>query len=96
MSGLVANLLSQQRKRLVAGVLGSAERAAWWPKLAAPEQVEFRARVLASVNGFYDVTLDLLKATADEGVLISEDALRLIQATHDRARSLERMLAEEG
>ena len=95
MAGLVSGLLAQQRKRLVAGVLGAAERSEWWPKLSVSEQSDFRTRVLHSINGYYEVTLDLLKVSTDEGVLISEDALRLIQATHDRARSMERLLTEE-
>ena len=94
---MIKGLLSEQRKRVVAGILGHAESAVWWPRLSAAEQQGLRSQVLSSVNAMHDVTLDLLKvATGDGGVLISEDAVRLIQDTYDRTRSLERLLVEEG
>lgn len=90
---MVRGLLTEQRKRLVANLMGYMERSEWWPELDAEEQTDLRTRVLAAVNAYHDVTLDLLKVTlGDSVVLVNEDALRLIQSTHDRVRAVERAL----
>lgn len=90
---VVRGLLNEQRKRLVANLLGFMEHTPWWQYLTADDKEALRNRVFLAASTYHDVALDLLKVLG-EGVLINEDAVRLIQATHDRTRALERRLDE--
>ena len=90
---VVRNMLGEQRKRLVASILGFMESEDWWGELHDDEREQLRAKVRGAIGVYHDVTLDLLKATlGGSQVLMSEDALRLLQSTHDGLVDLARKL----
>lgn len=81
MSDFATKLASEQRGRLVGSILGHAERAPWWAKLTNADRKAFRDKVLASVGVYHDFVLDCLRA-ADDGSVVNEEALRLLQSIH--------------
>lgn len=89
---MVVGLLSEQRKRLVASLLGSAEQSSWWRHLSPAEQRDHRAKVLASVGVFADFMRDVIKVS-DDGSVRNELALDLIQKVYEGQRTLERRLS---
>lgn len=82
---LVTALLTEQRGRLVASIMGHAERNLF-PKMTEPEKKAFRLKVLESVGVFYDFCKDALRASAAiseaEGVVLNEDAMRMLGELH--------------
>jgi hypothetical protein len=47
---MVRRLVVEQRKRLIAGILGHAERSPWWERLSRAEQEELRTTVLSATR----------------------------------------------
>ena len=90
-SDLVRRLLSEQRRRLVASLLGSVETAPWWGRLNPQEQRSLREKVLASIGVYHDFVLDVVKVGGDDSVR-NEEALHLIQAVHASQSRLEQHL----
>lgn len=88
MSDMMKRLISEQRKRVVGGILYHAEESSWWAKLTPVEQKTFRDKVLSSVGAFYDIVLDVIKV--NDGEIVNEHALALIEQIHDSQRRLER------
>lgn len=88
---MVARLLMEQRKRLIASILGAAETSPWWGKLSVQEQRAHREKVLAAIGVFYDLCRDIVKVSNDDSVR-NDLALSLIQQVHDGQRALERQL----
>lgn len=88
---MASRLLAEQRKRLVASILGSAEQSPWWKNLSVEEQRAFRDKVLLGIGSFYDLCRDVIKVSNDD-TLRNEHALTLIQQVHDGQRALERQL----
>lgn len=80
----VRNMAVETRSRVVAGVMNAFEQEAL-PFLPANvrSQVQraFRARVMASIGQYHDFVLDLISAVP-EGVVLSEDAMVLLQEVH--------------
>ena len=93
MSDVVMLIVVEQRKRLVASILGSAERSAWWGKVSPAEQREYRKKVLDSVGVFYDLIRDVVKVS-NEDTMVNEQALGLIQQVHAGQARLERALGQ--
>lgn len=85
---LIKRLATEQRKRLVASLLSSAEQSPWWSRLRAEEQREYRNKVLASIGVYHDFMLDVIKV-GNENTIINEHAITMIQAVHDSQRRLE-------
>jgi hypothetical protein len=83
-SDFVRNLLIEQRKRMVGGIMAHAEQSGWWPKMSRSEQLAFRDKVLASTGAYHDVVLDCVKAAVGDGAVINEEAMGLIRDLHDR------------
>lgn len=83
---MAVRLIVEQRKRLVASILGYAERS-FWSRLSQDEREDFRAKVFDAVGVYTDFTRDLLRV-ADEGVLRNERALEMIEAIHSSQRLL--------
>lgn len=79
MSEFVRNVLIEQRKRMVAGLMKYVEENVY-PKLTPQERKALRDKVLATVNPYHDACLDMVKASTavDDGTLINEEALRLM------------------
>jgi hypothetical protein len=86
-------LITEQRKRAVAGIMGSAERSEWWDKLNRPEQLAFRDKVLTSIGVFHDLVLDVVKVNTEGTDMVwNEHALEILQAI----RSLETKVGLDG
>lgn len=77
MSTFVRNVLGEQRKRAMAGVLSYAESHIY-PHVPERVQKEFRAKVIAVLSQYHDTCLDLLKASVDDGMASNDEALRLL------------------
>lgn len=71
-------LLVAQRKRLVASVLGHAERELY-PRLSADQQKAFRSKVLGAVDAYHDLMLDVLGASEDPTTLLNAEAIALLR-----------------
>lgn len=88
---LVIKLITEQRKRLVASIMGAAESKGWWNKLTVQEQREYRSKVLDSIGVFYDLVRDVVKVSGD-GWTVSDDALALIAQVHASQNRLEKTI----
>lgn len=86
---MVRRLLGEQRRRLVASILGGLETSSAWHKLPVGEQKQLREKVLASVGSYHDFCLDVIKVSGDDSIR-NELALTLLQQVHDSQRRLER------
>jgi hypothetical protein len=73
-------LIVEQRRRLVAAVLGEAETT-MRPHVPAAEWSAFRQKVLDAVGVYHDLVLDVLKVSRDD-VVRNERALELLEAIH--------------
>lgn len=91
MADIVSMLLVEQRKRMVATIMGSAEHSAWWPKMSLQEQKAYRQKVLDATGVFYDFCRDVLKCREAESSM-NERAVQLIESVHASQRRLEGQL----
>lgn len=76
----MVQLLVQRRKRLVASILGHAERE-FFAKLNPSEREEFRDKTLDSIDEFCDLVRDLLKIST-ETFAVNDEALDLLRQIH--------------
>lgn len=83
MSGAVTRVVTEQRKRCLATILGAAETSPWWGRLSKDEQVAYRSRVIEALNVFYDLVRDVIKVT-DEDVVRNEHVVDLIERIHSQ------------
>lgn len=83
MADLVTSLLQQRRGRVVASIMGSIERSSVWGGLSKDERADVRDSVVAGVNGYHELALDVLKVYNDGHVLINEQAIEMIRDLHD-------------
>jgi hypothetical protein len=90
----VRRLAVQQRKRVVAGILGAAEHSAWWSRLSERERVEYRNKVLGSLNTYHDFMLDVI-SVGDEDPH-SQQVIQLLEAVHSSQLRLERQTVPHG
>lgn len=88
---IIKRLAVEQRKRLVAGLLSSAENSTWWSKLRPEEQRAFRDKVLTSIGVYHDFMLDVIKVGGDTP--INEHAISLIESVHASQRRIEQQVA---
>lgn len=86
--GIVNRLLVEQRKRMVASIMGGAEQSRWWSRLSAEEQQTYRLKVRESTGVFYDFCRDIIKC-GEEDSAINERAVQLIESVHQSQRRLE-------
>ncbi len=77
-------LVVERRKRLVASILGHAERT-FYSQLTPEQREAFRDKVLSSVDEFSDLMRDMLKVVGED-VMVNSHALDLIEAIHDNTR----------
>lgn len=86
----LARLIGERRKRLVATILGHAERE-FFDALTIEQQQDFRRKTLSAIDDFTDLMRDVLKITSED-VLVNGHALELLQALHDNQNSMIRKL----
>lgn len=83
MSGAVIRVVTEQRKRCLASILGAAEASPWWGRLTKDEQQAYRAKVVDSLGVFYDLCRDVIKVTDEDGHGLRNDhAVELIERIH--------------
>ncbi len=75
-------LAVSQRRRLVATILGYAEREIY-PDLTEAQRTEFRQKVLEAVSAYHDLMLDIL-GTAQESELINVEAIELLKEIREK------------
>lgn len=73
-------LVVERRKRLVASILGHAERT-FYAQLTPEQREDFRAKVLTSADEFADLMRDMLKVVGED-VVVNARAVELIEAIH--------------
>lgn len=86
---LTSRLLGEQRKRMIASMLGAAEQSAWWRKLTTAEQRAFRDKMLSAVGVFYDFCRDIVKITGEDSIR-NDYAVELLQQIHTTTTALHR------
>jgi hypothetical protein len=86
LSDVVSELITAQRKRLLASILGHAEREIY-PDLTPEQQGRFRDKVLTSVGVFSDFTLDCVRA-ANKDWTVNEDAMRVLHHISNQVTKL--------
>jgi hypothetical protein len=79
---VVVRLMSEQRRRCLARILGTAEESPWWGKLTATQQDQFRTDTKAALAQFYEFCRDVQKVSDDETGLRNELAVELIGLLH--------------
>lgn len=82
MSAAVIRVVTEQRKRCLATILGAAETSPWWGRLTKEEQVAYRQRVIDSLGVFYDLCRDVIRVT-DEDSVRNDHAVALIESIHN-------------
>lgn len=81
-NAFVRNLITEQRNRMFAAIMGYAERNLY-RYLPDKERAAFRQKVATAVGAYHDVVLDCLKASVDDGsVVVNEAGLELLQEIH--------------
>lgn len=86
----MARLITERRKRLVATIMGHAERE-FFDQLTAAQQQDFRRKTLQAIDDFADLMRDVLKITGED-VVVNSHALELLTAIHDNQRSIAKRL----
>lgn len=89
---VTTKIVAEQRKRLVASIMRSAEQSSWWRKLSTEEQVDYRDDVLSSINVFYELVRDIVKVSEDE-VVSNDYVVKLIEKMHADQQALVARLA---
>lgn len=80
-SSAVIRVVTEQRKRCLASILGAAESSPWWSRLTRDEQMAYRQKVIDALGIFYDLVRDVVKVTDDEG-LRNDHVVELIERIH--------------
>lgn len=80
MDSQMVKLVTERRRRLVATVMGHAERE-FFSQLTPQQQADFRRKTLAAIDDFCDLMRDLLRITGDDAV-INEHAISLLEQIH--------------
>lgn len=77
----VRNLLIEQRRRTIGALMGHIEERVY-PRLPAAERKDLRDKVLATVNAYHDICLDILKSSVSDGTVVNEEAVRMLTEMH--------------
>lgn len=83
-------LIAERRKRLVATVMGHAERE-FFGQLSPAQQQEFRRKTLTAIDDFCDLIRDVLKISGED-VMVNGHALELLEQIHDTQCQLTKRL----
>jgi hypothetical protein len=87
----IRRLATEQKKRLIAGLLNSCESTPWYKRLSEQERQAYRRDVFERVGIYHDFMLDVIKV-ADDGSVVNEHALELLEQLHAGQSRLERAL----
>lgn len=80
--GMVKRLIIEKRKRVVATILGAAERDFLRTgKITREEYEGFRTTALLAIDAWHDLMLDILKIS-DEDMMRNEHAVDLLERVH--------------
>jgi hypothetical protein len=77
MQPFVRNMLTRQRKRALAIIMGHAERS-FYDRLTVEQQTEFRKAVLGAVSSYHEACIDLVESSVNDGMMLNDDAVRLM------------------
>lgn len=83
---VVTAMIARQRRRLIASILGHAERELY-EDLTEEQQKAFRKKVITSVGVFADFAMDVVRS-ANEGYWVNEDAMTLLADISEQVRNL--------
>lgn len=86
MADQLIRLIGERRKRLVATIMGHAERE-FYAQLSPQQQKAFRDKTLTAIDEFADLMRDVIKITSDD-VVVNAHALELLESIHDNVRRL--------
>lgn len=86
MADQMMRLITERRKRLVATVMGHAERE-FFDRLTPQQQQDFRRKTLQAIDDFADLMRDVLKITGED-VMVNGHALELLERIHDNQRAM--------
>ena len=92
-SSFVKNLLIEQRRRSVATLMKYVERDIY-PRLPQQLREELREQILSTLGGYHDLCLDVLKASASDGIVVNEEALALIEKIHGQLADIRAHVGE--
>lgn len=90
MADQMARLIAERRKRLVATIMGHAERE-FFDRLTPQQQQDFRRKTLGAIDDFADLMRDVLKITGED-VVVNGHALELLEKIHDNQRAIAKRL----
>jgi hypothetical protein len=93
-SDFVRALLTEQRKRLVATILGYIERNISY-KLTTDERLDLRDEIKDAINNYHDCVLDCLKASVNDGGMFNEHALTMLTKMNEQLRTVASRLPSE-
>jgi hypothetical protein len=88
----LSRLVRERRKRLVATVLGHAERE-FYSQLSEEQQAAFREKVITSIDDFADFVRDIIKVTGED-VVVNAHVVEILEALHSNQRTLLTRLAD--
>lgn len=92
--GMVKRLIIEKRKRVIATILGHAEREFLKTgKISRDEFETFRSATLLAIDTWHDLMLDILKIS-DEDMMRNEHAVELLERVHASQRRLSDQLAK--
>lgn len=91
MSDFVRNMMIEQRKRTVGGLMQYMEKNIY-PRLHPSERDALRTKVLETVGAYHDVCLDMLKASVNDGSIVNEQAVLAMAELHADVRALRKDL----
>jgi hypothetical protein len=84
MADPLVRLIGERRKRLVASILGHAERE-FYAQLSPQQQKAFREKTLGAVDEFADLMRDVVRVTGDDAP-VNEHVIDLLEAIHRKLR----------
>ena len=88
----ITRVLDQQRRRMIAAIMGHAERS-FFDRLTHEEQQAFRNNTLAAIGVYCDLVRDIVKVSNDD-VVLNTEVLELVQAMHSNQHKLIRDTCE--
>lgn len=82
----VRRMAIKQRQRLLATLLGAAERSSWWPKLTPEEKRIYRDEVIVTLNPYHEFMLDLIGVSTEDSTR-NERTLELLESIQQHQRN---------